>query len=94
MTETFRAVMAETLAVGRARGVDLAPELDQQMWAHVQSFPGTLRASTAIDLEAGRPLETEWINGAVVRLAQDHGIDVPVNRTIYALLTPHLAGRG
>jgi 2-dehydropantoate 2-reductase len=34
----------------------------------------------------GRPLEHEYITGAVVRAAERHGIDVPLNRAILALL--------
>jgi 2-dehydropantoate 2-reductase len=39
------------------------------------------------DRLAGRPLEYEALSGAVVRAAERHGIDVPLNRALYALLS-------
>ena len=52
-----------------------------------------MRASTAIDLEKGRALESEWISGAVVRLSAEAGLDAPLSRALMALLTPYLNGR-
>jgi ketopantoate reductase len=40
----------------------------------------------ARDFERGRQTELEAITGALVRLASEHGVDVPVTRTAYALL--------
>jgi 2-dehydropantoate 2-reductase len=38
------------------------------------------------DLRAGRRTEIEAITGAVVELATHHGIDVPVSRSLLALV--------
>lgn len=38
--------------------------------------------STLQDLRAGRRTEIDALNGAVVRLAEAHGLDAPVNRTL------------
>jgi 2-dehydropantoate 2-reductase len=38
------------------------------------------------DRLAGRPLEHEYITGAVVAAAERHGVAVPLNRAILALL--------
>ena len=38
--------------------------------------------STLQDLRAGRRTEIDALNGAIVRLAEAHGVDVPVNRTL------------
>lgn len=40
------------------------------------------RSSSWDDLVAGREPETNFLNGAVCRLAQDHGMRAPVNRMI------------
>ena len=45
---------------------------------------GLARSSACVDLENGRRTEVDWINGAVVRLGQTHGIPTPVNRTLVA----------
>lgn len=85
--------VAETAALGRARGVDLPDDIEERTLEGFQSLPDPMRASTAVDLEAGRPLETRWLNGAVVRLAEESGVDVPVHRALLALLAPHIAGK-
>jgi len=86
----FRTVLAETAAVARALGVALPEGAEAEAWAAAQALPRAMRASTAVDLEAGRPVETRWINGAVVRLGAQAGVSVPANATLAALLAPHL----
>ena len=44
------------------------------------------RSSMSDDLASGRPPEVAWINGAVVRLAENQGRDAPVNRRLCALI--------
>lgn len=89
----FRGVVAETAALARARGVGLAESIETDIWQGVANLPPTMRASTAVDLEHGRPLEIEWISGAVVRLSQAAGLDAVRNATLYALLKPYRHGR-
>ncbi len=88
----FQAILAETAALGRARGVSLPATIEADVWSATQNLPPKMRASTAIDLENGRPLEIDWISGAVDRLSQAAGLDAPVNRTVYALLSPYRNG--
>ena len=90
--EVFRAAVAETVALGKARGVDLPETIADDTWATVQQMPPMMRASTAIDLEKGRPLEIDWLSGAVDRLSKAAGLDAPVNRMLWALLSPHRDG--
>lgn len=60
----------------------------------------TARSSSWDDLMAGRRPETAYLNGAVVRLAEDQGRAAPVNQLICDLVdqafaakaSPHLAG--
>ena len=92
LSELFRDIISETAILGRARGVALPSTIEADIWSAAKNLPPTMRASTAIDLENGRPLEIEWISGAVSRLSQDAGIDAPVNKAIYALLSPYLDG--
>ncbi len=56
---------------------------------HVRTFAGSVdgaRPSLLQDVEAGRPSEIDFINGAVVSEADRLGIDAPVNRTLCALV--------
>lgn len=93
LSQLFRTVLAETAAIGRATGVALDPDIEAVTWEKAKALPEKLRASTAIDLENGRPLEIEWISGAAARLADKAGVAAPMNKAIYALLLPHKAGK-
>jgi len=79
-------LLDEAVAVGRAAGAQLTPEdarsvLDAQ--CRLDEGAGT---SMLYDRLAGQPLEHEHITGAVVRTADRHGVDAPLNRAILALL--------
>ncbi|WP_439523086.1 ketopantoate reductase family protein [Marivita sp.] len=89
----FKRALSEIVAIGRAFGVELDVDIEEQVWSSMQGFPPEGRASTAIDLEKGRPLEIEWVSGAATRLAAQMGIDAPVNSALYAILLPHKHGR-
>ncbi len=90
----FRKAVSETLAIAGARGVTLPDDVEADIWSRVEAFPGDGRASTAIDLEHGRPLEIDWVSGAAARIAQEVGVDAPTHATLYALLLPYKNGRG
>lgn len=93
LSELFQAIVSETAALGRARGVALPDTIETDIWSAAQGLPAAMRASTAIDLENARPLEIDWISGAVDRLSRAAGLDAPVNRTVYALLSPYKNGQ-
>ncbi len=88
----FEAAMAETFAVGRARGIVLADDFVTQRMAFADTLPAAMKASMLHDLEAGRRLELPWLAGAVVRMAGELGLPVPVNATINAALGPLVNG--
>lgn len=79
-------ILREGLAVARAEGALLDEEdVQRALRANLAVGPdgGT---STFYDRLAGRPMEHEHITGAVVRLAERHGIDVPLNRLLLTML--------
>ena len=92
LSELFRGVTAETATLARARGVAIPDDAEVQTWAKVQKLPPKMRASTAIDLEHNRPLEIDWISGAIVRLSRKQGLQAPLNAALYALLSPYKDG--
>jgi 2-dehydropantoate 2-reductase len=61
--------------------------------AHADSTPMDMKPSMLQDLEQGRPLELEALNGTVVRLGRAHDVPVPVNTSIYAALKLRAPGR-
>ncbi len=84
--------MSEIERAGRASGVDLAPTIVADTLAYMQSAKGAMSASMHADLLAGRPMELEALNGAVVRAGESAGVPTPINDVIYAALKPFAAG--
>ena len=90
--EMILAVMREIEAVGRARGVKLDPDVVEKTMEYVETSAKDLHASMHTDLELGRPLELEALNGAVVRIGRQVGVPTPVNNVLYSLLVAHRDG--
>lgn len=84
----YRRLADEARAVGEARGVALGDEAVARAIKLGERMPGEVRASMAHDLNAGKRLELDWLNGAVVRLGAGVGVDAPSHATIVALLAP------
>lgn len=89
---TLQASMREICALAAARRVALPADLVDRQMAALDTLPEGMRPSLLHDLTVGRPLEAPWLSGAVVRMAAEAGLDVPVTRTLYAALKPYLAG--
>ena len=53
---------------------------------------GSVYAAMHADIMAGRPLELEALNGAVVRAGQMANVPTPINDVIYAALKPYEHG--
>ena len=79
-----RAILEEGVAVGRAEGADLGPASVQAVFDMVHRLAPENRHLHALRPALG--LEHEHLTGAVVAAADRHGIPVPVNRTVLALL--------
>lgn len=81
-----RTILEEVVAVGQAEGAKLsALDVDHTL-EFFSRIPGEGGTSMLYDRLAGRPLEHEFITGALVRAADRHGLAVPANRTILTLL--------
>jgi 2-dehydropantoate 2-reductase len=94
MRAFFYQLMEETMAVGRAVGVEFPADFPAELDRLVAAFAPATRASMANDLEAGHRLELDWIAGKVVALGRKHNIPTPGHRAIYAILKPYRMGRG
>jgi len=78
--------LIECVAVGRAAGAILDEGLADEIVASMIEGPGEAGTSLLADRRAGRPLEVDARNGAVVRIGKQHGIATPLNRAITTLL--------
>ena len=84
--QVFLDLMSETAAVGKARGVALPDDAVDGPAKMVATMPSATTSSLANDLARGNRLETHWLQGTVVRLGQELGIDTPVANAVYASL--------
>lgn len=84
----------EAIAVARAEGVAIATAEKDEILAWMDGLPAETTSSMAGDLERGKPLELDGLNGALVRLADHHGVAVPVHRFITRALALDKAGTG
>ena len=81
--DTMLGAMREVVTVANAEGVPLS-EKDIDSWlAIIDTFPADGEPSMRQDGKAHRKSELELFAGTVRRLAQKHGIAVPVNDRIY-----------
>ena len=86
------ASLEESIAVGRAMGVDLPENATEQQLKRIAEFPAAMVASMYHDLHANKPTELEWMSGAVRRFGKQCGIPTPTHDAFYAILTPYRAG--
>lgn len=80
------AMVAESVAVGRAEGAQLSDSLAEEILAHYRAQAPDTTNSLLADRLAGRRLETDARNGAIVRKGERHGIPTPLNRMAVTLL--------
>jgi 2-dehydropantoate 2-reductase len=88
----FDAAMKETVAVARAKGIDLPDDFIARQLRALDGLPAEMRSSMLNDLVAGRRLEARWLCGRVAELAAQASIAAPINATIYASLKPYVDG--
>jgi 2-dehydropantoate 2-reductase len=79
-------ILDEAVAVARADGARLADDEAARIMATLLSYSPELGTSMYFDRLAKRSLEIEALTGAIVTCAAQHGIRVPVNRALLALL--------
>ena len=89
----FLDVMREVVAVGRARGVPLPEDFADKRLGGIDAAAPDMRASMALDLELGRPLELPWLAGAVVDMGSKAGVPTPCCRAVRDILAIYVDGK-
>ena len=88
----LEAMVRETAAVGRAKGVALAVDAEQGPLDFLRKLPPAMKSSMLLDLERGRRLELAWLNGEVVRLGVELGVPTPETAAVFEALEPFASG--
>jgi 2-dehydropantoate 2-reductase len=86
--ELLVAAMEEVARLARARGVKLAPEAKARALEMVDGMAPDGISSMQRDVQAGRPSELHDQTGAVVRLAKERAVPVPIHAFLHAALLP------
>jgi 2-dehydropantoate 2-reductase len=82
-----RGLVRECILVGRAEGAVLPDEVAERVVASMASAADGRGNSMYYDRCAGRTLEVDARNGAVVRIGARHGIATPLNSAATAILS-------
>jgi 2-dehydropantoate 2-reductase len=80
------AITVEAAEVGRAAGYDLDPE---ERVTSINTYLAAARPgkpSMLQDVENGRRTEIDFINGAIVKTAREHGVPAPLNDAMVSLV--------
>lgn len=93
MRALFRAALEEGAALATAERVGLPESVVQDVEETAATMAPTMRSSMQKDLERGRKMEIEALNGILVRLGRQHGLPTPVHSVIYAVLALENQGR-
>ena len=82
------AALDEAIAVAKAVGIELDGGEAREILGKIAGPNGTPqnKSSLRVDIENRRPSEIDYINGAVVKIAKQHGIPVPINETLVTLV--------
>ena len=82
----MEALISEIILLADHLGVEMGSSFKERTLGFIDSLPGETTFSMARDIWEGRPSELEYLNGAVVNLADQHSVQVPINKFIYSCL--------
>lgn len=81
-------LLTEIYTLSRKMGIIISADYVEKSMQYIDSFPYDSNSSLARDVWNGKPSELEYQNGTVVKLADQYGVEVPVNRFIYNSILP------
>ena len=83
--------MVEVANVARAHGIKLPDDHRDRVYVR-DKLPPSTRSSLLIDLQQGKRIEVEALQGSVVRRGAKVGVPTPIMSALYAVLKPHANG--
>jgi 2-dehydropantoate 2-reductase len=90
----YRTLITESVVVGRAAGVALAPDAVETAVRAIATLPADMKTSMQLDYERRRRVELDDITGAVVRLGRRLGVATPAYDLAYTILRVRAAAFG
>lgn len=86
LRELIFVLMQEVGALSNAEGYEVSEQSMHDMIERTENM-SAYKTSMLLDYLAGRPMEVEAILGEPLRLAQQHGLNLPNMKAMYALLS-------
>ena len=84
--QLIESLTQEFLTIAALEGVVITPLEAAEANGLIASTMVTQRSSTAQDLVRGKKTEMDFLNGYIVQVGKKHGVAVPYNESIYALV--------
>ncbi|MDR0917541.1 MAG: ketopantoate reductase family protein [Oscillospiraceae bacterium] len=84
--ELARDAMLEAIQIAQLEGVALEPDDAQRALDVIDTISPDGKPSTLQDVEARRRTEIEMFSGDLLRLAEKHGVTLPVNAVLYRVI--------
>ena len=76
----------EVIAVATAHNIPISTDEIGSLMNRFDGLPPEMTSSMHYDVINGKPLELDWLSGAVVRLGNERSVATPINEFIYAAL--------
>ncbi|MGI9658988.1 MAG: ketopantoate reductase family protein [Gaiellaceae bacterium] len=92
--EMFRQLLDEIIELAQAEGVELAAGVADRLIEFANSLAPDSTSSMYNDLVSGRQTELEALHGFAVERAHRHGLSLPANEAVYALLAAQTTAPG
>ncbi len=89
----FLDAVVEVANVARAHGVKLPGDHRDRVYEYAIKLPPSTRSSLLIDLQHGKRIEVEALQGSVVRRGAKVGVPTPIMAALYAVLKPFAGGQ-
>jgi 2-dehydropantoate 2-reductase len=86
--DMLQQLFEEIVNLANAKNIEINKDFVSKNMKYIDAYPPNTTSSMARDIWEGKPSELEYQNGMVVKMADEIGIDVPINRFIYYCLLP------
>ena len=90
--ELVRQSCAEAVRLAHAKNIPLSDSQPDDLVNVLRNSKVDFKPSMLVDLENGRRLEVESLNGAISRMGKEAGVPTPINDYVYACLKPWANG--
>jgi len=86
--QMMEALMQEIYLLSQRIGIQIETGFVEKSMALMETYPSDSTSSLTRDVLEGKPSEIEYLNGTVVRLGRQYGVETPLNSFVYNCIVP------